>query len=74
VQRCLIPALKIGAVVDTNGAGDAFVGGYLAAMLSPTNAGGDPLCFAKQGVHCAALVVQRHGCRLPPGGHARVGV
>jgi len=49
-------------VVDTNGAGDAFVGGFIAALVK-----GAPLdkCV-EAGHYSASVIVQRSGCTFPP--------
>lgn len=51
------------ALVDTNGAGDAFVGGFLAARLSGKDVAG--CCTA--GNFAASTIIQRSGCTLPAG-------
>ena len=53
-----IPAEKI---VDTNGAGDAFVGGFLAQYAK-----GESLekCI-DCGIWSSALIIQRSGCTFP---------
>jgi adenosine kinase len=48
-------------IVDTNGAGDAFVGGFLAQYVQ-----GAPLEVAvKCGIWAATLIIQRSGCTHP---------
>jgi len=47
-------------IVDTNGAGDAFVGGFLAALVN----GKDTLEAVKDGNTLAACVVQNSGCKF----------
>lgn len=59
----LFPVNKIprSAVVDTNGAGDSFAGGFLAAlMMGKTH----EVCCAA-GAWCGGMIVQRSGCSLP---------
>jgi adenosine kinase len=47
--------------VDTNGAGDAFVGGFLAQHVQ-----GAPLDQAVRcGIWAATHIIQRSGCTLP---------
>jgi len=54
----MLPKEKL---VDTNGAGDSYVGGFLAGMSK-----GLPLkdC-AKAGAYAASVIVQRSGCTFP---------
>mmetsp|Transcript_23949 Transcript_23949/g.75313 ORF Transcript_23949/g.75313 Transcript_23949/m.75313 type:complete len:354 (-) Transcript_23949:74-1135(-) len=57
------PVLKIPKekLVDTNGAGDAFVGGFLAALSK-----GLPMdACCKAGAYSASVVVQNSGCTYP---------
>jgi len=55
------PVGKVDTVLDTNGAGDAFVGGFLAQYTQ-----GKPLevCI-KCGIYAAQVVIQREGCTFP---------
>jgi len=53
-----LPAEKI---VDTNGAGDAFVGGFLAALAQSKNM--EACC--KAGAYSASVVIQHSGCTYP---------
>lgn len=56
-----VPALKGDLLVDTNGAGDAFVGGFLARL-----AAGFPVEESVRAGHYAArVVIQRSGCTTP---------
>jgi len=48
-------------IVDTNGAGDAFAGGFLSKLVNGQNL---DECV-KAGHYCAALVIQTRGCQLP---------
>ena len=48
-------------LVDTNGAGDAFVGGFLSQVV----AGKDVAEAVRAGHYAATVVVQRSGCTLP---------
>jgi 2-dehydro-3-deoxygluconokinase len=56
-----IPPAKVGNVVDTTAAGDAFNGGYLAARI----AGEDVEAAARWGHRLAAAVVQHRGAIIP---------
>ncbi|MGW3990285.1 carbohydrate kinase family protein [Streptomyces sp. NPDC004830] len=58
-----VPAVPA-APVDTTGAGDAFTGGFLAALL----AGAGPEDAAAQGCRAGALAVERVGGRPPASG------
>ncbi|XP_076160305.1 adenosine kinase 2 isoform X2 [Ptiloglossa arizonensis] len=55
-----VPAIKLPQekVVDTNGAGDAFVGGFLAQLIQGQNI---EIC-TKCGIWAATQIVQRSGC------------
>jgi adenosine kinase len=57
------PVKKLSAdkIVDTNGAGDAFVGGYLAQLVQ----GKDQDTCVKCGVWAATEIIQRSGCTVP---------
>jgi len=48
-------------IVDTNGAGDAFVGGFLAALV---NGKSTAECI-KTGQYTALVIIQQPGCTLP---------
>ncbi|XP_060082247.1 uncharacterized protein LOC132561576 isoform X2 [Ylistrum balloti] len=48
-------------ILDTNGAGDAFVGGYLAQLVK----GESEAKCVKCGNYAANLVIQRSGCTFP---------
>lgn len=48
-------------LVDTNGAGDAFVGGFLAALVKGKDV---PEC-CKAGSYSASIVIQHSGCTYP---------
>ncbi|WP_030380634.1 MULTISPECIES: carbohydrate kinase family protein [unclassified Streptomyces] len=65
--RGRVPALPA-AVRDTTGAGDAFTGAFLAALLS--GAGTDPVAAAREGCRAGALAVGEVGGRPPGGGRA----
>jgi adenosine kinase len=49
-------------LVDTNGAGDSFVGGFLAALSKGKNM--EACC--KAGAYAASVVIQHSGCTYPP--------
>ena len=53
----LVPAVKVGPVVETTGAGDAFVGGFAAALAR----GNDPLAATRFGCAVAGISVTRAG-------------
>lgn len=57
-------------IVDTNGAGDAFVGGFLAQLVQ---GGGIEDCI-RAANYAANLIIQRSGCTLPPQPTFTVGV
>ena len=48
-------------IVDTNGAGDAFVGGFFAQIFQ----GKDVDTAVKAGIWLSCEVVQRSGCTFP---------
>jgi len=48
-------------IVDTNGAGDAFVGGFLAALVE----GKDQAKCVKCGIWAATKIIQQSGCTFP---------
>jgi len=50
-------------LVDTNGAGDAFVGGFLAKLVMNNDATPAALCAA--GNYAANVIIQRDGCTYP---------
>jgi len=56
-----IIALPADKIVDTNGAGDAFVGGFLAALSK----GKDVAECCKAGNHSASIIIQHSGCTYP---------
>lgn len=61
VTKFPVPKLQRELLVDTNGAGDAFVGGFLARL-----AAGHPIeeCV-RVGHYAARVVIQRSGCTTP---------
>jgi adenosine kinase len=63
IETYPITPLTKDQIVDTNGAGDAFVGGFLAKLVE-LGAGNDAVC-AKSGADAACVIVQRSGCTFP---------
>jgi adenosine kinase len=61
VKEYPILALPKEKLVDTNGAGDAYVGGFLAALSK----GSDMEACAKAGAYAASVIVQNSGCTYP---------
>merc|ERR1711979_135258 len=57
------PVIKLAPekLVDTNGAGDAFFGGFLAALVK----GKDVEGCCKAGAYSASVVIQHSGCTYP---------
>lgn len=56
-----VPLLPKEKLVDTNGAGDAFVGGFLSQLVQ-----GKPIAdCVKAGNYAAGVVIQRSGCTYP---------
>jgi adenosine kinase len=62
VSKYPIIALPKEKLVDTNGAGDSFVGGFLAALSKGLPV--DACC--KAGAYAASIIVQNSGCTYPP--------
>jgi len=57
-----VPPVKSSEIVDTNGAGDSFVGGFLSQLMR-----GRPIEVCVEGGHyCAAECIKRSGCSFPP--------
>jgi adenosine kinase len=61
VREVPVVEVKPELIVDVNGAGDAYVGGFLAALSE----GKDVLECCRIGAECAAIVIQRVGCTFP---------
>jgi len=66
-----VPELGAGqAIVDTNGAGDAFVGGFLASLLQvqrvESSLADRYAACVLQGMSCSQIVIGAYGCTLPP--------
>ncbi|GFR95945.1 adenosine kinase [Elysia marginata] len=61
VKEYPVVTIKSEDIVDSNGAGDSFVGGFLSQLVQ-----GKPLeeCI-RCGHHTANIVLQRTGCSLP---------
>jgi adenosine kinase len=60
------PIIPCDNLVDTNGAGDAFVGGYLAKLVE----GQDVAECVRAGNYAANVIIQRSGCTFPEEGFA----
>lgn len=61
VTKYAVDPLPAELLVDTNGAGDAFVGGFLAMMVK-----GEELSKCVEAGHWAAkVIIQRSGCTFP---------
>jgi ribokinase len=56
-QSVLVPAVGAGKVIDTTGAGDAFVGGFAVALAD----GMDPIAATRFGCATAGISVTRRG-------------
>lgn len=61
VTKHAIVALPKEKLVDTNGAGDAYVGGFLAGMVKGLPAAD----CCKAGAYAASVIVQNSGCTFP---------
>jgi len=61
VEEFAVPVTAAADIVDTNGAGDAFVGGFLAQLVRGRSL---PDCVAS-GNSMASLVIRRIGCTFP---------
>lgn len=57
------PVQKLSAdqIVDTNGAGDAFVGGFMAQFVQ----GKDLETCVRCGIWASTIIIQRSGCTTP---------
>lgn len=62
VREVAVDKIPHDAIVDTNGAGDAFVGGFLAGM----RVGRDVETCIRAGNYAAGVVIQHSGCTYPP--------
>merc|ERR1711865_1034890 len=61
IKEYPILALPKEKLIDTNGAGDAFVGGFLAGLSK----GLDAEACCKAGAYSASVIVQDSGCTYP---------
>ena len=61
VETYDVPPVAAGDIVDTNGAGDAFVGGFLAAFIK----GKDTAECCKAGSYAASVIIKTSGTALP---------
>merc|ERR1719443_386427 len=61
VKEYPVTVLPKEKLVDTNGAGDSYVGGFLAALSK----GKDIAECTKAGAHAASIIVQHSGCTYP---------
>lgn len=57
-----VPPVPADEIVDTNGAGDAFVGGFLSQLV----AGKGVAECCRAGSYAAGVIIRRSGCTLPP--------
>ena len=62
VREFDVAKLRKEALVDTNGAGDAFVGGFLSQLVQNR----DISECVRAGHYAARIVIQRSGCSFPP--------
>ncbi|KAJ9515376.1 hypothetical protein QJQ45_016371 [Haematococcus lacustris] len=56
-----VPKIAPDLIVDTNGAGDAFVGGFLSQLVY----GKDVAECCRAGNYAASVIIQRSGCTFP---------
>ena len=61
VTEVPVPAIDSSQIVDTNGAGDAFVGGFLSQLALDK----DLETCVKCGNYCAGEIIKRSGCTFP---------
>lgn len=61
VREFPVIALPADKIVDTNGAGDAYVGGFLSQLVC----GKDVSECCRAGNYAAAEIIQRSGCTFP---------
>jgi len=61
VTECHVTKLASDKIVDTNGAGDAFVGGFLAQLAIGKSVHAAVQC----GIWCATEIIQQSGCTCP---------
>jgi len=68
VTRYEVEKLPKELLVDTNGAGDAFVGGFLSQLVKEENMVNTDLKACVEAGHWAARqIIQRSGCTFPTG-------
>merc|ERR1712154_271126 len=60
VKEYPVPKITKDKIVDVNGAGDAFVGGFLSQLVEGKEEG---ICVAA-GIYCAQYMIQRAGTKL----------
>jgi adenosine kinase len=56
-----VPRIPSEQIIDTNGAGDAFVGGFLAQFVKDEGLDKCVDC----GIWASGLIIQRSGCTFP---------
>lgn len=61
IQKFPVTRVPADKLVDTNGAGDAFVGGFLSQLVC----GKDVAECVRAGSYAAGVIVQRSGCTFP---------
>ncbi|KAL4459058.1 hypothetical protein ABPG75_013923 [Micractinium tetrahymenae] len=61
IQKFPVTRVPADKLVDTNGAGDAFVGGFLSQLVC----GKDVSECVRAGSYAAGVIVQRSGCTFP---------
>jgi len=61
VETIAVPYLDPKLIIDTNGAGDAFVGGYLSQLVHHK----DLKKCVEAGCYAAQTILQQSGCTLP---------
>ena len=65
-RRVPVAPVSFDVIVDTNGAGDAFVGGFLAAATRQADGFVDLEQCIAAGHDAAAVIIAQDGCSLPP--------
>ena len=61
VKEIPIPAIEKDLIIDTNGAGDSFVGGFMSQIVQ----GKDLEQAIKAGIWLSSQVIQQYGCTFP---------
>jgi len=64
VSEYQVPQIDPKKIIDTNGAGDAFTGGFIAYMVMKKSFDDCIKCA----IYCASECIQRLGCTFPPAG------